>query len=91
MEPRIELKIQDQQSDLEGQEKDGKMTSTNSSNKNLKKVKTQSKAAIKPTKLEINIAKDRRRWALLEETYTMTVEERQKMKNRENNQSRPAR
>ena len=32
------------------QEKDGKMTSTNSSNKNLKKLKTQSKAAIKPTK-----------------------------------------
>ena len=36
---------------LEDQEKDGKMTLTNSSNKNLKKLKTQSKAAIKPTKL----------------------------------------
>ena len=39
----------------------------------------------------INIAKDRRRWALLVETYTMTVEERQMMKKGENNQSRPAR
>ena len=39
----------------------------------------------------ISIAKDRRRWALLEETYTMTVEERHKMKKRENNQRRPAR
>ena len=38
----------------------------------------------------INIAKDRGRWALLEETYTMTVEERQEMRKRENNQSRPA-
>ena len=28
----------------------------------------------------INIAKGSRRWALLEETYTMTVEERQKLK-----------
>ena len=36
---------------LEDREKDGKLTSTNSSNKNLKKMKTQSKAAIKPTKL----------------------------------------
>ena len=36
---------------LEDREKDGKNTSTNSSNKNLKKLKTQSKAAIKPTKL----------------------------------------
>ena len=39
----------------------------------------------------INIAKDRGRWALLEETYKMTVEERQEMRKRENNQSRPAR
>ena len=31
--------------------KDGKMTSTTSSNKNLKKMKTQSREAIKPTKL----------------------------------------
>ena len=39
----------------------------------------------------INKAKDRGRWALLEETYTMTVEERQEMRKRGNNQSRPAR
>ena len=30
-------------------------------------------------------------WALLEEAYTMTVEERQEMRKRENDQSRPAR
>ena len=40
----------------------------------------------------ISTAKDRGNWALLEEAYTMTVEERQEMrKKRENDQSRPAR
>ena len=39
----------------------------------------------------ISIAKDRGRRALLEEAYTMTVEERQEMRKRENDQSRPAR
>ena len=38
----------------------------------------------------INIAKDRRRWALLEETYTMTVVRTTEVKKRQNNQSRPA-
>ena len=37
------------------------------------------------------IAKDRGSWALLEEAYTMTVEERQEMRKRDNDQSRPAR
>ena len=40
----------------------------------------------------ISIARDRGKWTLLEEAYTMTVEERQEMrKKRENDQSRPAR
>ena len=40
----------------------------------------------------ISTAKDRGNWALLEEAYTMTVEERQEIwKKRENDQSRPAR
>ena len=38
-------------------------------------------------------AKDRESWALLEEAYTMTIQERHEMKKRkkENDQSRPAR
>ena len=40
----------------------------------------------------ISIAKDRGSWALLEEAYTMNVEERQEMRKKgENDQSRPAR
>ena len=53
--------------------KDEKMISTNSSNKNLKKMKTQIESSNQTNKTWINIAKDRRRWALLEETYTITV------------------
>ena len=43
----------------------------------------------------INTVKDRRRWTLLEDRYTMTSEERQensaRTRRRRNNQSRPAR
>ena len=53
--------------------KDGKMTLTNSSNRNLKILEIQSKATIKRNKTWINIAKDRGKRTLLEEAYTMTV------------------
>ena len=53
--------------------KDGKMISTISSNKNLKKMKNPIERSNQTNKTWINIAKDRRRWALLEENYTLTV------------------
>ena len=58
---------------LEDREKDGKMTSTNSSNKYLKKNENPIERSNQTNKTWINIAKDRRRWALLEGNYTMTV------------------
>ena len=56
MEPRIEIKIQDKQSDWKTEKKMERI-STNSSNKNLKKMKTQSRAGIKPTKLGSTLPK----------------------------------
>ena len=54
---------------------------------------TESSSQIKKT--WINTAKDRGRWTLLEENFTMTSEERQennaRTRRRRNNQSRPAR
>ena len=65
------------------QEKDGKMTSTNSSNKNLKILKNPIESSNQTNKAWISIAKDRGSWALLEEAYTMTVEEQQEMRKKE--------
>ena len=71
--------------------KDGKMTSTNSSNLLRTRQKTLLKAAAS-TK-HINTAKIRGRWTLLEDKYTMTAEERHESneRTRRNTQSRPAR
>ena len=55
--------------------KDGKMTSMISSNKYLKEKKNENpiERSNQTNKNWINITKDWRRWALLEENYTMTV------------------
>ena len=91
MEPRNQLKIQDQQSDWKRCEDD--------INEFLKLVEdetenlTESSSQINKT--WINIEKDRGRWTPLEEKYTVTSEERQennaRTRMRRNNQSRPAR
>ena len=61
---------------LADQEKDGKTTPTNSSNKLWKIQKTLTESSNQINKTWINTAKDRGRWALLEENYTMTSEQR---------------
>ena len=55
--------------------KDGKVTSMISSNKLMKKrkMKTQSREAIKPTRIGSTLPKTGEGWALLERDYTMTV------------------
>ena len=74
MEPRTKLKIQDQQSDWKTKER-----WEDDINECLKFVEeetgnlTESSSQINKT--WINTAKDRGRWALLEEKYTLTSEE----------------
>ena len=53
--------------------------------------KDPSESSNRTNKTCISIAKDRGHWALIDEAYIMTVEDRQEMrKKRENNQTRPA-
>ena len=77
---------------LEDQGKDGKMTSTNSSNL-LRKRENLTKSSNQINKTWINTAKDRGRWALLEKNYTMTSEERHENNTRKRiiSHNRPAR
>ena len=72
MVPWSKFKIWNWQSDRKT-EKDGKMTSMISSNKLMKKNENLIERSNQTNKNWINIAKDWRRWALLERDYTMTV------------------
>ena len=78
---------------MEDQGKDGKMTLTNSSNLLRKRQKTLTESSNQINKTWINTAKDRGRWALLEENYTMTPEERHEnnARMRRNSHNRPTR
>ena len=72
MEPRFEFKVWDKQSDWKTEKK-----MEDDINEFLKQEFEENENPIESSnqtnKTWINIAKDRRRWALLEETYTMTV------------------
>ena len=72
MEPRFEFKTQDKQSDWKTEKK-----WEDDINEFLKQEFEENENPIERSnqtnKTWINIAKDRRRWALLEENYTMTV------------------
>ena len=88
MEPRIQLKIHDQQSDWKTKEK-------MEANLLRKRQKTLTESSSQINKTWINTAKDRGRWTLLEENYTKKSERRQennaRTRTRRNNQGRPAR
>ena len=78
---------------LGDQEEDGKTTSMISSNLKRMRPKTLTESSSQINKTWIKAAKDRGRWTLLENDYTMTTEERSERhaRFRRNTQSRPVR